>query len=179
MENEKIFEGIVRLNAFDVTTGESVAGCEHQIGAKAGDNQTGDVQAIVQAADLAAADLTVQIDRFWTQKQRKKTTFDVRIEGDQLIPRFIALKKRFAEIPEIENVQPREIGSDQAILEMVYQGGPDQFVDRIMLKTFDGFGIEVVELTDTRVSLRFVEGPVTRGIEESAVPDSNNEKTSE
>lgn len=179
MANEKIFEGTVRLNAFDVTTGDPVAESAHQIGAKAGDDRTGDVQAIVQAADLAAADLAGQIDRFWTQKQRKKTTFDVRIEGDQLIPRFIALKKRFAEIREIETVQPREIGSDQAVLEMVYQGGPDQFADRIMLKTFDGFGIEVVELTDTLVSLRFVEGPYTGGIEESAVPDSSNEKTSE
>ena len=179
MENDKIFEGVVRLNAIDVTSGEPVAGCEHQAGAKAGDDRSGDVQAIVQAADLAAADLAGQIDRFWTQKQRKKTTFDVRIEGDQLIPRFIALKKRFAEIPEIENVQPREIGSNQAVLEMEYQGGPDQFADRIMLKTFPGFGIEVVALTDTLVSLRFVEGRDAREIQEPTVPEPASEKTFE
>jgi hypothetical protein len=157
MGDEKIFEAVIHLDVLDVTTGESVAGCEHQASARAGEDQPGDVQAIIQAADLAAADLTAQIEEIWTQKQRKETSFDVKIEGNEFLPRFIALKKRFAEIREIENVQPREIGSDQAVLEMVYKGGPDQFANRIMLSAFDGFGIEIIELTDTLVSIRFID----------------------
>jgi hypothetical protein len=67
------------------------------------------------------------------------------------------LKKRFAEIREIENVQPREIGSDQAVLEMVYKGAPDDFAQRIMLTAFDGFGIEIIEVSESLISIRFVD----------------------
>ncbi|MGM0393983.1 MAG: hypothetical protein ACQEQ5_06085 [Thermodesulfobacteriota bacterium] len=158
MGDEKIFDATVYMDVLDVTSGESVAGCEHQASAKAETGgRPGDVLAIVQAADLAAADLAAQIDRAWTQKQRKERAFDVRIEGNEFLPRFIALKKRFAEIREIENVQPREIGSDQAVLEMVYKGTPDDFAQRIMLTAFDGFGIEIIEVSDTLVSIRFVD----------------------
>jgi hypothetical protein len=156
MGNEKIFDAVVSLDVLDVTTGESVAGCEHQASAKADAGRPGDVLAIVQAADLAADDLAAQIDRAWTRKQRKERAFNVRIEGNEFLPRFIALKKRFAEIREIENVQPREIGSDQAVLEMLYKGAPEDFAQRIMLTAFDGFGIEIIEVSESLVSIRFV-----------------------
>lgn len=157
MGDEKVFEAVIRLDVLDAATGEPVAGCEHQASARASEDRPGDVQAIVQAADLAAADLAAQIDDAWTRKQREETAFDVRIEGAEFLPRFIALKKRFSEIRDIENVQPREIGSDQAVLEMVYKGGPDDFARRIMLTAFDGFGIEIIEVSDTLVSIRFVD----------------------
>ncbi|MEX1299849.1 MAG: hypothetical protein AB1Z38_08255 [Desulfotignum sp.] len=180
MGDEKIFDGMIRLDVFDVITGESVAGCEHQASANAGDGLPGDVRAIVFAADAAVADLVSQLDEIWSRKQRKETTFDVWIEGSQFLPRFIALKKSFADIREIESVQPREIGSDQAVLEMVYKGIPERFIQRIMLKKFDGFGIEVVESTDTLVRLRFIDGAGgIRKTEGATVLDSNNEKTSE
>jgi hypothetical protein len=177
MGDVKIFDGVVRLDVFDAVTGQPVAGCEHQASAKAGDSLPGDVRAIVLAADAAAADLVSQLDEIWSRKQRKETTFDVWIEGNQFLPRFIALKKGFDDIREIENVQPREIGSDQAVLEMVYKGRPEQFVQRIMLKKFDGFGVEVVESTDTLVRLRFIDGVNTYETGNPAVPVSNSEKT--
>jgi hypothetical protein len=177
MGDVKIFDGVVRLDVFDAVTGQPVAGCEHQASANAGDSLPGDVRAIVLAADAAAADLVSQLDEIWSRKQRKETTFDVWIEGNQFLPRFIALKKGFDDIREIENVQPREIGSDQAVLEMVYKGRPEQFVQRIMLKKFDGFGVEVVESTDTLVRLRFIDGVNTYETGNPAVPVSNSEKT--
>ncbi len=148
---------MVSLDVLDVATGESVAGCEHQASAKAEVGRPGDVLAIVQAADLAAADLAAKIDRAWTQKQRKERAFNVRIEGNEFLPRFISLKKRFAEIREIENVQPREIGSDQAVLDMVYKGSPDDFAQRIMFTAFDEFGIEIIEVSESLVNIRFVD----------------------
>lgn len=179
MGDEQIFEADIHLDALDVTTGESVARCEHQVAAKTDADRPGDIQAIVRAAEAAAADLSTRIDKVWSQKQRKETSFDVYIQGDRFLPRFIALKKGFAEIREIENVQPREIGSDQAVLEMVYKGRPEQFAHRIMLKTFDGFGVEIVELTDSRVTIRFIDDTSIRDIDDSVPFGADNEKTPE
>jgi hypothetical protein len=67
------------------------------------------------------------------------------------------LKKRFAEIQEIENIQPKEVGSGHAVMELFYKGTPAHFADSIMLKNFDGFGIEIEEVTDTQVKIRFID----------------------
>ena len=157
MENETVFDAVVHLNVLDVTTGKPIASGEYQAAAKSEVDQSGDVRAIVRAVDLAYADLSAQLDQFLAQKSEKETAFTVRIKGNQFLPRFIALKKRFTEIKEIQNVTPREIGSDQAVLEMVYKGSPEQFAHRIMRTIFDGFGIEIMELTDTLVRIRFID----------------------
>ncbi|MDZ7664057.1 MAG: hypothetical protein U5K27_01785 [Desulfotignum sp.] len=42
-------------------------------------------------------------------------------------------------------------------MEVVYKGTPAHFADSIMLKTFDGFGIEIGEITDRFVDIRFID----------------------
>jgi hypothetical protein len=64
-------------------------------------------------------------------------------------------------------------------MEMVYKGSPERFAQRIMLTTFDGFGIEIVELTDTLVRIRFIDGVNTYETGTSTVPESDSEKTHE
>jgi hypothetical protein len=54
-------------------------------------------------------------------------------------------------------MQPKEIGSDKAVMEIVFKGSPEQFADAVMLKTFDGFGIEVAEVTEQMVFIHFIE----------------------
>jgi hypothetical protein len=76
----------------------------------------------------------------------------------------------------IQNVVPREIGSDQAVLEMVYEGSTQQFARHIMRKTFDGFAIEIAELTETDVRIRFIDETNTGEPGESPIPRADNEK---
>lgn len=156
MGDEKIFDADITLTAFDLDSGRQVVVSENQASAKNLD-QDGSIQAIIKAADLAGTDLAEKLDRFWTQHLRTENHFDIQIEGNGFLPRFIALKKRLAQIPEIENLQPKEIGSDRAVMEVVYKGTPSHFADSIMLKTFDGFGIEIGEITDRFVHIRFID----------------------
>ncbi len=157
MGDETVFDAVVHLEVLDVTTGKPVAGCEHQAAAKADADQTGDVRAITRAVDLAYADLSAQLKRSWTQKSGKEAAFTVRIQGNQFLPRFIALKKRFEEIKGIRTVTPREIGSEHAALEVTYEGSSEQFARHIMQKPFDGFKIDIEEVSDTSVSIRFID----------------------
>ena len=115
------------------------------------------VKAIEEAAVLSVADLKDKIDKYWGEQLRKEHAFDVRIEGLEFLPRFIALKQRFQQMPEIENLQPKEMGSNFALLEVFYKGKPDQFVAALMLKTFDNFGIEILDVSDSLISIRFIE----------------------
>jgi len=175
--DEKKFDAVVHLEVLDVITGKPVATFEHQAAAKANADQPGDVRAIVRAVDLAYTDLLARLDQFQTQKSEKESTFSVRIQGNQFLSRYIALKKRFAEIKRIRNVQPREIGSDQAVLEIVYGGSPEQFARQIRRNTFDEFAIDIVAVEDTRVEIRFTDDTATRKSDDSTISGADDEKT--
>jgi len=157
MGDEKIFDAVIELKVYDLGSGKEVAQSVSKGAAKTDMDQEGSSGAIVKAADLAAQDLIRQIDTFWTQNLRRETLFDLTIEGDKFLSRFIALKKRFKEIRDIENIQPKEIGSSSAVMEIVFKGSPEQFAHALMLKTFDGFGIEIAEVTEQMVFIQFIE----------------------
>jgi len=157
MGDEKIFDGVIELKVYDLGSGKEVITSVSRAAAKSTLGQEGAIAAITEVSSLAAQDLNQKIDNFWTKNLRRENLFDVTIAGENFLPRFIALKKRFKEIQDIENMQPKEIGTDKAVMEIVFKGSPEQFADAVMLKTFDDFGIEVAQVTEHMVSIGFIE----------------------
>ncbi len=157
MGEEKAFNANINLEGYNLETGEKVVVSQVQAVAKSDTEQGGSINAIIKAAHLSARDLTEKIDTYWTQNLRKEHAFDVRIEGDNFLPRFIALKQRFKEMPGIENMQPKEMGSNYAVMQVFYKGKSSQFADAVMLKTFDSFGLEISDIIDHIVTIRFIE----------------------
>jgi len=170
MGEEKTFNARINLEAYNLETGEKVVTSETQAVAVSETDQEGYIQAIIKAADLSARDLSEKINTYWTQNLRKEHAFDTRIEGDNFLPRFIALKQKLKQMPGIENMQPKEMGSDYAILQIFYKGKPSQFADAVMLKTFDAFGLEISDVTEDLVFIKFIE----KGEEASSYDDSQN-----
>ena len=158
MGDEKVFDAAIKLTAYDVGSGRQVAFCENTAAAKSDTGRDGAIQAIEKSADLAALELAEKLDRYWSGYLRKESRFDLEITGNGFLPRFLALKKRLAEIKDILNMQPKEVGSGRAVMAMVYKGTPSHFADSIMLKAFEGFGIEVSAVTDSLVTIRFIDG---------------------
>ena len=157
MGEEKTFNAQINLEGYNLETGEKVVISNIQAVAKSDIDQEGNIKAIVKAADLSALDLSEKINEYWTRNLRKEHTFDVTIEGDNFLPRFIALKQRFKQMPGIENMQPKEMGSNYAVMQVFYKGKSSQFADAVMLKTFDSFGLEIFSVTDSLVFIKFIE----------------------
>lgn len=157
MGEERTFDAIVRLEAWHLETGEKAVSVQAKAAAKSQVPIIGHTSAIKNAAEVAATDLSTKVGTYWTEQLRKEHAFDVRIEGSSFLPRFIALKQRIMQMPGIENMQPREMGSDFALLEVFYKGKPSQFADTVMLKTFEDFGLEIMDVTDNLITIRFIE----------------------
>ncbi|SDU49647.1 hypothetical protein [Desulfobacula phenolica] len=157
MGDEKTFHAEINLEGYNLETGQKVINSQLQAVVKNNMAQQGNVQALVKAARLSARDLGDKINEYWTRNLRKEQTFDVRMEGAQFLPRFIALKQRLKQIPGIENMQPKENGSSYAIMEVFYKGRSSQFADAVMLKTFDSFGLEISDVTEDHVNIKFIE----------------------
>ena len=154
---EKAFNAQISLDGYNVETGEKVLTSQVQAVVKSDVDSEGNIQAILKAANLSAPDLSQKLDDYWTQHLRKQHSFDVMIKGKNFLPRFIALKQEFQQMSEIENMQPKEMGSNYAVMQISYKGNSSQFADAVMLKTFDSFGLEFLDITDTEVTIKFIE----------------------
>ena len=157
MGEERTFNAKIRLEGYHLKTGKQVITSQVQAAAKSDMDQEGSTQAIIKAAGRSSSDLSKKMDAYWTQNLRKERVFDVKLEGDNFLPRFIALKQRFRQMSGIENMQPKEVGSSHALVEVFYKGKSFQFADALMLKTFDSFGLEISDVTDSLVTIRFIE----------------------
>ncbi len=157
MGDEKTFDAVIDLRGYDLASGKTVLSTSAKATATSEMETEGAIQALTEAAQTVGVELGQKIDTFWSQNLRKENSFDLAIEGDNFLPRFIALKKRIRDIRDIENMQPKEIGSAHAIMEIVYKGSPAQFADAVLLKTFEGYGLEIAEVSDELVKIRFVE----------------------
>jgi hypothetical protein len=157
MGGEKTFDSEIQLQGYDVNTGEKIINSKVQAVAKNNSDEQGYKEALVKAAGLSAEDLTEKINSYWGRNLRKEQTFDLKLSGDNFLPRFIALKQRFKDIPEIINTLQKEIGSNSALIQIQYKGNPSRFANAVMLKTFDSFGLEITEVADNFVTIRFIE----------------------
>jgi hypothetical protein len=170
MGGEKTFDAEILLQAYDVNTGEKIISSKVQAVAKSNTDEEGYTQALVKAAGVSAEDLIEKINSYWSRNLRKEQTFDLKLSGDNFLPRFIALKQRFKDMPEIINTLQKEIGSNSSLVQIQYKGNPSRFANAVMLKTFDSFGLEITDVTDTLVTIRFIEKQQAPAAEGSKAP---------
>lgn len=157
MGQDKAFDAQISLDCYNVQTQEKVFTSQVQAVVKSDIESEGNIQALIKAASLSAQDLSDRLNEYWTRNLRKENAFDVTIKGGDFLPRFLALKQEFKQMPGIENMQPKEMGSDYAVMEIFYKGSASQFADAVMLKTFDSFGLEFSDVTQTHVTITFIE----------------------
>lgn len=179
MGEEKTFDAQILMEAYDVLTGEKKIVSTVQAVAKSDSEEEGHQQALALAANLSAKDLTEKINAYWAQTLRKETSFDLSLSGDNFLSRFIALKQRLREMPEFTSMLQKEIGSSSALVQIVYQGSPSRFADAVMLKTFDAFGLEITDVSNDRVTLRFIEKEAAPGPEARQNPAPKPEEKKE
>jgi hypothetical protein len=158
MGNEKTFEAGVVFTVLDTASQKEVIHETSTAAAKSTDTRGAD-QALAQASETAGQALKEKIEGFWAQTIKEGKNFDLYVEGDNFLTRFIALKRQLKDILELEDISPRELGSSHAIMEVTYKGTPAQFANAVMLRTFEEFGIEVSMVLDDAVKIRFVASP--------------------
>ncbi len=156
MGDERSYPATVGLEMFAVETGEPMGSIDQSAVAKSGVEAEGPNQALVQAGNLAAEALTARISDFWSARQPTVHAIETRVEGTDYLSSFILLRKVLNDMPGIQDIKTKELGSDRAMVDIMFKGNAATLADRLMLKTFDAFGIEISEVTPSSMTLRFV-----------------------
>lgn len=156
MGEERSYRADIDLELFFSETGEPMGIVKESAVVKSDTGKEGADQALARAGTLAAESLATKIDNFWSARQQTVHTIETRVEGSDYLSSFIMLRKVLGDMPGIQDIKTRELGSNRAMVDIVFKGNAATLADLLMLKTFDSFDIEIAEVTPASMVIRFI-----------------------
>ncbi len=156
--NLKSFKGTVIVRAIWTDTGEEFAFITKTAVKVDSDEIAGGNDAIVNAGSLIGEELASQIAAAWQKKVEEPLKIEVIVKGTSRLANFVMFRRTLYEMPGIEDVQIREMKSDEATIVVDFKGNSKEFADAIMVKTFDEFGINIYEVSPTSLKIELIPG---------------------
>ena len=153
----KSFKGTVLARALRTDTGEEIASTIQTEVSVNKDDIAGARDALSNAGYLAGSDLASQIVRKWHEEVKKSiTTLVIIVEGTRDLSNFVIFRAELNEIPGVDSLQTSEMKADEATIVVDFQGNAKELADALMLKTFESFGINIYEISQSHLRVRLV-----------------------
>jgi hypothetical protein len=156
MGTEKAYKSTVALEAFQVNSGERLTSFTTDAVVKSNFSQTGIEDSLTRSGTQAAETLLSRLDAAWSGKRSGPQTIETRIEGDDYLSSFIMLRKILNTMSGIKDIQTRELSSDNAVVDIIYQGNGRKLADALMVQTFDSFNLSLSDVTDRSLTIKFI-----------------------
>ncbi|WP_319522112.1 DUF2066 domain-containing protein [uncultured Desulfosarcina sp.] len=151
------YEAVVEAQAFSVQSGKPVARTRQKFVVSGQDAFAGGREALSGAGAAAGDALAHQIMVAWQQEQDRSAAIHVEVEGTGgHIASFVRLRTAIATLSGVKDLKMREMSSDKAVMAVSYQGTARSLADALLLKTFEGFGLDIYEVTAEVVRIRLV-----------------------
>ena len=157
MGSEQAYEAKVDMEAFSISDGAKIASARVKATSRSKEDREGSMAALAKSGELAGEKIAGRIEEYWNEDVLKKQqTIEAKIEGSDYLSSFILLRKVLKKMPEIQGIQTRELGSEEAVVDILFKGNAVGLADALLLKTFDSFGIEIYDVKDRSLTIRFV-----------------------
>ncbi len=156
MGTEKAYKSTVALEAFQVNSGEQLTSFTTDAVVKSDFSQTGIADSLTRSGAQAAEKLMVKLDAMWSDKATGPQAIETRIEGNDYLSSFIMLRKILNSMSGIKDIQTKELSSDNALVDIIYQGNGKKLADALMMQTFDSFNLSLSDITDHSLTIKFI-----------------------
>ncbi|OQY01825.1 MAG: hypothetical protein B6I26_02350 [Desulfobacteraceae bacterium 4572_130] len=93
----------------------------------------------------------------------QETIIKTKIQGKQYFTNFIKLKRILKKIKGIQDIQTKEISSDYALVNIIFNGSTEKFTNTIREKTFDSFAIEISDIINNSLVIKFIPNQLPLG----------------
>ena len=144
----KAFEAVVEARAFNVKTGQPIGRTRQKAVASGQDDIMGGRDALSGGGTLAGDDLARQVMAAWQQDQDRSAVIEVTVEGTGgHIASLVRLRTTISSLSGVKELKMKEMSADRAVMAVSYQGSTRSLADALLLKTFNGFGIDIFEVT--------------------------------
>ncbi len=158
-EEMRSFKGTVAARVLRVDTGEQIAALFETKVTASGDDFTGSRDAMTGAAVAAGQDAAAQITDAWQRAAQQTAMIEIVVQGTSALIHFVKLRRAVDEISGVKDLQTREMKSNVTTLVAEYKGSPRELANALMLKSFDGFGINIQEVTPDRLTIGLIPNP--------------------
>ena len=156
-ENIKSFIGIVSARALRTDTGKEIASTTQTVVSVNQDDITGGRDALSNAGYLAGRELASQIAIIWQQEVKKiLSTVEIIVEGTRYLSNFVIFRSILNEIPGVVTAQTSEMKADETTIIVTFRGNAKELADALMSKNFETFGINIYEVSQDHLRIRFI-----------------------
>ena len=153
----KSFQGRVTVRALRTETADAVTTVDETALVADDDTLSGGRRALAEAG-ARAGELLARTLRADAEKERagQPRNAHVVVEGHRRLAHFVQFRRTLAELPQVLELQTREIAPERAALAIAFEGTTQEIAEALLLKSFDGFGIHITDVAPETVRLSLV-----------------------
>lgn len=155
-ETRKSFKGVFTGRTLRTDTGEKIGDIFRTSVAMGPDPLSGGNQALGDVGMLAAEALAPQAKAAWQKKEEAHISATLFVEGTRNLSNFVIFRNLLKEMPMVSEVDPIGIKLNEATLAVRLKGTTQALADALMLKSNEGFGISISEITEDTIRLALV-----------------------
>jgi len=154
----KSFKGTVTARALRADSGEEIATLSRTTVAANTDEITGGNEALSGAGTLAGESLAESIADVWQKKAQQPNLVEIAIEGTKKLTNFVRFRRILSSIAGVQGIRVKEMKSNEATLFVDYKGTAEDLASALMLKSFEGFGINITEVDQNKMRIALIPG---------------------
>ncbi len=176
-DGSRTFKGTVRARAVRLDVRSEIAVANQEFSAIHIDSAPGAAEALSGVGALAGETLSTLIADKWSRQAEKPAGLEMIVEGVANLKNFVLFRRTLKELPGVEGVQRKEMNLNEATLIVHCGEDAPTLAKRLMLKTFDSFGLHIYEVTESALKIKLIPNETPAAPPEIS-PDSS-EKESE
>jgi len=152
----RAFRGVVTARAIGTLTGAEAARTTRAVMSAGFEAAAAGREALTKAGTLAGQDLTGQIISRWKREQSASVDLEIVVGGTRNLTDFVTFRRTISDIEGVASILIKEIKPDEAIIGIDFDGNALMLAEAMLLEIFDSFGINIYDVSDSRIMLELV-----------------------
>ncbi|MFO7684904.1 MAG: hypothetical protein R6V60_02325 [Desulfobacterales bacterium] len=153
------YKGSMIARAYFAKTGKQIASVIKTALTAAADQAAGSRDAFKDVGGRCAGELAALIEGAWQEEGPTADQIDVQLTGTHNLANFVQFRRMLASISGVEDVQVKELKTDDAALRVSYRGKTSELAEALMLNAFETFSINIHEVMPDRLKIQLVPHP--------------------
>lgn len=150
------YKGSMIARAYLAKTGKQIASVIKTTLTAVADEAAGSRDAFKDVGGRCAGELAALIEGAWQEEGPTADQIDVQLTGTHNLANFVQFRRMLASISGVEDVQVKELKTDDAALRVSYRGKTSELADALMLNAFETFSINIHEVMPDRLKIQLV-----------------------
>ncbi|MDY6954679.1 MAG: hypothetical protein SWE60_24510 [Thermodesulfobacteriota bacterium] len=153
----KSVEGVLSVRAIRADNGRAIGSSAKTRASVHADEMVAGTEALALAAADAAEDLSKQLVANWSKEVGQPLLVELTVGGIEAYGDFVTFRTILRdEIRSVKDVHLKAIRAGEAKMDVDIKGNSRMLADELMVKRFQGFGVNISEVDEGRIRLEII-----------------------